>query len=58
MGGWVKEKKPVINITTGKEYVSVRDAAIKNGISPVNLTNHLKGRQHTAAGCVWKFKEQ
>lgn len=60
--GFIKEPEEVIKLDSDgviiEAYSSIEEAAFKNKISAVNLINHLKGRQKTAAGYKWKYKPQ
>lgn len=40
-----------------QEYKSIKEAADTVGISKTHLVAALKGRSKTAAGFIWKYKE-
>jgi hypothetical protein len=59
-GVFIKERKRVEKYTIDgkfvKEYESINQGAKENNISSVNLVNHLKKKQKTAGGFLWKYK--
>lgn len=52
----MKNNKPVICITDGKEFKSITDAAIWYRVNPVNIAANCKGKTKTCNGQVFKFK--
>lgn len=49
--------KPIINITTGVEYPNIKSASMFYNVSNTAISNVLRGKAKTCAGCVWKYKE-
>lgn len=49
--------KEIINVSTMKEYVSVKDAAIKTGYSKDSIRDACLKEHHTLFGEIWLYKE-
>lgn len=47
--------KPVFCITDGSVYASVTDAAEKNGVNPMNISNVVTGKTRTTKGKRYCF---
>ena len=60
--GFVRENKgsyvPIICITTGEEFESVKEAAQHYGIFAANISNVLRGIQKTTNGMKFEYKEK
>lgn len=56
--GLANPKKTILCVTTGKLYQSLQDACLEYGLSKGNLSSHLKGKQRTWGGCVWRYAEK
>ena len=50
-----KSKKRVKNITTNKEYNSVKEASLDTNTDASNITKACKGKYKTAGGYQWRF---
>lgn len=50
-------KKPVKNLTTGRSYPSVMEAARANKLDPSCIVACCRGRQKTHGGCEWSYEE-
>lgn len=48
-------KRKVMNVTTGKIYPSIKEAAAEVGCNPRGISNVLAGYCNTAAGCEWRY---
>lgn len=46
---------PVLNITTGKSYKSIKEASEDTGILATNLSRVCRGGSKTAGGFQWKY---
>jgi hypothetical protein len=46
---------PVINVTTGERFESVKDAADAYKVSRSNISAACRGKKRTIKGCVWKY---
>lgn len=59
--GSSKAERPVVKIdnygTIIEEYISISDAARKNGVRRETLRDCVLGRQHTCCGYVWRYKQ-
>lgn len=57
--GWDESKKEVLKLTPDGyvEYLSVREAAIANGICETAISKACNGKLKTAAGHKWIFKK-
>lgn len=54
--GIPQHPKRVMNVTTGKVYNSLREAAKDVGaVSSGSISNCCQGKQNTASGYVWKY---
>lgn len=51
----VKNRKRIMCINTGAEYVSAREASRQLGISYGNISNVLRGRHKTVSGYKFKY---
>lgn len=50
-------KRKVINVTTGKIYPSIKDAAEDCGIKARGISNVLVGYCNTAGGYEWRYAD-
>lgn len=48
-------KRPVINVTTGKKFNSIKEAGEYYGIAPTHITRVLKGKRKTTGGYKWEY---
>ena len=51
-------KRPVINLTTGETFESIRAAAKAYNTDRHNISNVVRGKQKTACKCQWQYIEQ
>lgn len=51
-------KSRVLNVTTGKVYNSIADAARDSGANPKGISNVLNGYCKTAGGCEWRYLDE
>lgn len=47
--------KPIQNMETGEEYISIRECSRITGIDKASLARVLNGTQHTAGGYHWEY---
>lgn len=50
-------KRKVINVTTGKIYPSIKEAAADVGCNPKGIYNVLVGYCNTAGGFEWRYAD-
>ena len=51
-------KRPVINLTTGEIFESIRAAAKAYNTNRNNISNVVRGKQKTACKCQWQYIDQ
>lgn len=52
------KKRPVRNLTTGKTFPTIADAARAYGLSHSHVGRACRGERKTAGGMVWAYVEE
>ena len=53
-----QQKLPVVNLTTGEKYASVRDAARSCNQDASHIVAVCRGRRKSAGGAVWRYEKE
>ena len=48
---------PVINVTTGEYFESIKKAAKKYGIPETHISRVCKGKRNHTGGCAWRYAD-
>ena len=54
-GGIPHHVSAVVNITTGKKYDSVKEAAKEYGVAPTNISRACRSKTRKVKNCVWRY---
>jgi hypothetical protein len=49
---------PVINVTTGEYFESVKEAAKKYSIPETHISRVCRGKRNHTGGCAWRYADQ
>lgn len=53
-----RKSKPVICVSTGERFCSIKEAAEIKGVARTGITNAVNGRAKTCGGYIWRYSDE